>query len=79
MKCKKNDELSAVHEGGQAGRAGACEWVQDNIALVGAGQDNPLQQVQGFLGGVLAEGLFIRLRGVDGPHHDMWNCFSNVL
>lgn len=64
-----NADAAAIEaEGGDGGGAAAEKRVEDEVAGIGGGEQAAFNQSDGFLGGVLAEGLFVGTRGGDGPN-----------
>ena len=63
--------VTAEAEGGEEGGAGAGEGVEDEVAFIGGGEEDALEEGDGFLRGVLAEFFlpgFWRTDFPDGLH-----------
>ena len=61
----KADEVPTLLDASDGGRAAAHTVVEHRVALVGVGENEIAQQVNGLLGGVPSVGVTIELNDVD--------------
>ena len=59
--------LATEAQRGDEGCAATEEWVEDEVAFVGGGEEDAFEEGDGLLGGVFAVALFGFVRGEDRP------------